>query len=153
MDSHLRAVDQRLVPVVATVHYYGDIVRRLFIAIALTVTVASPFVVSLLPVSAFAVSLIVLALILLAGLTNPLQRWIIATDFVVSAIGVYSFVYVSVASYAAVGLSNTHLVFFIVNHLVALLFAFALYYSSKSFRGLFFDLPHKPEFTHRQDSQ
>ncbi|MFA7286675.1 MAG: hypothetical protein WC052_03400 [Patescibacteria group bacterium] len=150
MDSHLRAVDQHVVPVVATVHYYGDIVRRLFIAIAITLTIVSPFVVSLLPVSAFAISLIVLALILLAGLTNPLQRWIIATDFVVSAAGVYSFVYVSATSYAAVALSNTHLAFFVASHFIAFLFAFALYYSSKSFRGLFFDLPERPEYVRRR---
>ncbi len=95
-----------------------------------------PFVHTLIPtLPPFLTIAAVLVLALLAGLLNPRQRWLSALDVLAAAGGAIVFAYYGVRSYSQGNADSQHLLFFIANQALALLFLVALYYSSKTFRG------------------
>ena len=66
----------------------------------------------------------------LAGLTNPQQVWIMILDTLAALIGSIVF------ETAAIGAFVRRLdYFFVINQILALLFLFALYYATKTWRG------------------
>jgi len=117
-------------------HYYGDVVRRLFLAVGVVMLTTYPFfrdILTPLPVSL--TMLAVLALAFFAGLLNPKQRWVTMLNLGVSAAGVLVFEYYGIKAYGQVGVDARHVTFFVANQVLALLFLAALYYSSKTVRG------------------
>ena len=117
-----------------TRHYYGDLVRVLFMAAAIIMIVTLPFLTSDLPVS-FLISIFAILVIgILAGVTNPLQKWTTIMDTIIAVLGLLAFEYFAVNTYLEKSYSN---LFFLTNQILALIFLFALYYSTKTLRAMF----------------
>lgn len=117
-----------------TRHYYGDLVRILFMTAAIIMIVTLPFLTSDLPIS-FLISIFTILIIgILAGITNPLQKWTTVTDTIISILGIMTFEYFAVTTYIEKSYTN---LFFITNQILAVIFLFALYYSTKTIRAMF----------------
>lgn len=119
-------------------HYYGDAVRKFFLGAGLVLLLATlrdrEFLSFYLFIGVFAV----LLLTILAGLTNPRTRRVIIADGAVSAVMFLLFEYLAVSAYIETQ-SFTNEIFFL-RQALALIFLVALYFSTKTFRGLFLGL-------------
>src|SRR3989344_7832685 len=69
-------------------HYYGDIVRQLFLGIVVLMLFAAPFYTSNLPVELPFIVVGAVVIVGLGGLTNPFKRWVMTMNTVVSGVGV-----------------------------------------------------------------
>ena len=117
-------------------HYYGDIVRMLFIASGLIMIVSYPFFSSFIqaPIAFSIIGFVLLAI--LGGLINPKQKWIIFLDTLVSVIAFIIFEYAAVYTYLNLSpVQSAHVIFFWVNQLLSIIFFFAAYLSTKTLRG------------------
>lgn len=114
-----------------TLHYYGDIVRALFIGAGLIMLVTLPFLGDLVPVPYFVSIILIVAIVVFAGLTNPKQKWINYVNSFISVIAFAVFEYYSIKAYSVAGGT----LFLVVNQILAIIFFIALYYSIKSMRG------------------
>src|SRR3989338_1746568 len=94
-------------------HYYGDKVRTLFIIGGLIMLASYPFFSSLINAPMPIAILACLALAVFGGLMNPEQKWVIFLNTVIPLVA-----------------------FFWVNQVLALIFFFAAYLSTKSLRGI-----------------
>lgn len=122
-----------------TRHYYGDAVRFLFMLAAIIMLVTLPFLSGKLPVPIYVSILVILLIGILAGITNPLQKWISVLNAVI-AVGASSiFEYYAVKSLVAYQVTT---LYFITNQVLAFVFLFALYYSIKTLRAMY--LKEKP---------
>ncbi len=72
------------------VHYYGDVVRGLFLAAAVVMLIAG-FTTATLPISTGLTITWIVALVLIAGLTNPIQRGVQWLNVIISTIGLLVF--------------------------------------------------------------
>lgn len=90
-----------------------------------------PFFNQFLPVPTVISIMAIMAIALVAGFTNPLQRWIIFMDVIVALIGLITFEYHAISEY-----SNIPFLLFWVDQLLAVIFFFALYFSAKTVRGI-----------------
>ena len=117
-----------------SLHYYGDVVRRLFIASALIMIGTLPFVNHLLPVSSVVSIIVVIMIGSLAGFLSPKKGWVIILDFVISMGGVLVFEVYAIDSYAKQQAGG---LLFFINQTLAIVFLFALYYSAKTVRAYF----------------
>ncbi|HBA45548.1 hypothetical protein A2W67_00195 [Candidatus Nomurabacteria bacterium RIFCSPLOWO2_02_40_28] len=118
-------------------HYYGDKVRTLFIIGGLIMLASYPFFSSLINAPMPIAILACLALAVFGGLMNPEQKWVIFLNTVIPLVAFLVFEYYAV--YAYNNLSSTesiHVAFFWVNQVLALIFFFAAYLSTKSLRGI-----------------
>jgi hypothetical protein len=130
-------------------HYYGDVVRRLFLAVALIMIVGLPFISDYLSVAPVFSILGVIVLGLAAALTSPALVWESVLNVVISTVGFVIFEIQSVKTYHDYGLINR---FFIINLVLGLLFLFALYFGVKTLRGALLEkrnlkptvIPHPP---------
>lgn len=114
-------------------HYYGDIVRRFFVLGALIMAITLPFFHEIIPVPTLT-SLALIAIVgVMAGLTNPRQAWVALLNVFISLGGVVAFEYYAVSSFDAYGVDS---LFFWTNQFLAVIFLFALYWSSKTIRGM-----------------
>lgn len=113
-------------------HYYGDIVRQLFIAGGVVMVLTLPFYKNVLPVPTFIAVLAIIIIDIAAGLTNPRQPWVMKLDLGISLIAATVFEYHAVTGYE----SQLEPLFWITQGL-AVIFFFALYFSIKSARGAF----------------
>ena len=125
------SVQPTLTPPTALPHYYGDIVRKLFLLGGLIMLLALPFFNQFLPVPAFVSMLAVLVIGVIAGFTNPLQRWVMLIDIIVSLIGLAAFEYHAISQY-----NDIPILLFGIDQLLAIIFFFALYFSTKTLRGV-----------------
>ncbi len=114
-----------------TLHYHGEIVRRLFMAGGAALLVSLPLVRDVLPLNTSVLLILVLLLAILAGITNPKQTWVIVSDVVVAAIALIIFEYYAISSITHNG---TNIVIFI-RQILAINFFFALYFAAKTLRG------------------
>jgi hypothetical protein len=114
-------------------HYYGNLVRRFFLLGAIIMLVTLPFLNALLPVSLFYSLFAIVVLSLVAGLTSPRKMWAIGLDEVIAVFAVMVFEYYAVSYYLEYSASSP---LFIVNQLLALNFLVALYYNTKTLRGM-----------------
>jgi len=117
-----------------TRHYYGDIVRFLFMLAAIIMLITLPFLVDKLPTSVYVSIFIILAIGILAGITNPLQKWMSVLNGVISTAALFTFEYYAVSSLTNSGIKN---LYFITNQILAIVFLFALYYSIKTIRAMY----------------
>jgi hypothetical protein len=123
-----------------TRHYYGDAVRFLFMLAAIIMLITLPFLSGKLPVSIYVAILVILVIGILAGITNPLQKWISALNAVISIGALSVFEYYSVKAFI---IYQGTTLYFITNQVLAFVFLIALYYSIKTLRALY--LKEKPQ--------
>ena|SRR3989344_1853608 len=114
-------------------HYYGDVVRKLFLAAAVIMLVTLPFFNERLPVSVMVSLLIIVGIGLFAGITNPVKFWPAFIDTAVSIVAVVVFEYYAVVFYQTYSAKDA---LFWLNQGLAVMFMFALYFSTKTFRGM-----------------
>lgn len=117
---------------VKDMHYYGDKVRILYITMSFVMLVSSPFVKNLLPFPAFLSIFAFLLLTIIAGVINPKTKSIIILNFIVSVILVIVFGKEAIITYDG----NIKNIFFLLNFALSIGSLFALYYSSKTVRGI-----------------
>lgn len=118
-------------------HYYGDIVRRLFLIASIIILLSLPLFYSILSDSILTFIIAVLVFGFLAGLTDPLKQKVALFDTCISALALVVFAYNAVHAYTATSSILSPL--FLVNEMLAILFFFALYYSVKTLRGMFLE--------------
>ena len=117
-------------------HYYGHIVRRLFIAAGVVMILTLSFFHGSIPVDSYFAILSILTIAIVAGLTGPLQRWSIVLNALVA---IASFVtFEENAVYRHQGFAEP---LFWIYQSLALLFFFAFYFAVKSVRFTFFVHP------------
>jgi len=119
-------------------HYYGDIIRAIFVSAGVLMIVALPFYKNQIPVTPTEAILSIIVLGILAGFMSPRQKWVSIVDGVVSLVAVLVFEYYAVLAYKSVGQIFTG-PFFLLNQVLAGLFFITLYLSVKTFRSTYFD--------------
>ncbi len=112
-------------------HYYGDLVRIIFIIGAVFVLLGIPFVTDILNIPAIIPIFAIAILAVTAGITNPAQLFSLKLNMGVSVAFLVFFAYMGWYAYDAglgggIGLSN---------QVGAVLFLVASYFSVKSLRG------------------
>lgn len=111
-------------------HYYGDMIRVLFLIAGIIMLLGLPFFKDLLPIPYIIPILTILVVDFFAGLTNPKLNWVIALNLIISLFGFLVFEYTAVSNF-----SDSHKSFAFVNQILAIIFFIALYYSTKTLRG------------------
>jgi len=124
-------------------HYYGDSVRVLFVLGGLIMIVSYPFFASFIHTSVVAYILGCITLAVFGGLMNPKQKWIMVLNTIIPIVAFVVFEYTAVQTYLNLSSTTgkTLVAFFWVNQILALIFFFAAYFSTKTLRGTF--VPHK----------
>ena len=112
-------------------HYYGDYVRKLFVAAAALMLVLAPFFGGFLPLTLPFEIIGAVVLVAFGALTNPKKQWVVAGDVLLA--GTLIIAYEGIALYAY--LQNDVLVFFTREALVVI-FVFAFYFSMKTLRAM-----------------
>ena len=120
--------------VVFPVHYYGDNVRKLFFAGAIIMLIMLPSFQGLISVPDlyYIVGMIILGLV--AGFTNPAQRWVVVLNLLISVYAIDFFESEAISAFKNYGEGKWTL-YFIANQVLALIFLASLYYSAKTERG------------------
>lgn len=113
-------------------HYYGDIVRALFLLGALIMLMGLPAINNYLSVPTILSVIGVLILGLAAGITNPRQVWDAAINTAIAAAAFVVFESSAVNAFQNHGGSDK---FFVANLGLGLIFLFATYFSVKTLRG------------------
>lgn len=117
-------------------HYYGNRIRGLFMFTGILMTVTLPFFSSLIHVPITVSIIAMLALAVLGGFLNPTQKWIIVVDTIVAILAFAGFEYYAVNTYLHVAPDvPSHVYFYWLNQVFALLFFLAVYLSIKTLRG------------------
>ena len=117
-------------------HYHGDTVRGLFLVAAVLIF-TTRFIGTELPFTFGAQMLLILTLVITAGITNPVQKAIHYVNMLVSIAGTLTF-----GGLAFSRIETTEALFSGegVVVLIALIFLSALYFSTRTVRGL--SVPH-----------
>lgn len=113
-------------------HYYGDKVRTIYISIAIIILIMTPFFRDRIPFPEFLSVFGAIILSMFAGFTNPNSKMIILFDFIISISALFIFGYEMLKSFYG----NIFDPFFIGNVLLSIMSLFAIYYSSKTLRGI-----------------
>jgi O-antigen ligase len=112
-------------------HYYGDLVRALFVGTAVALIVGDAFFNgAMLPMSIGAQLGVVIVFILLAALTNPHGPAVMFVNAFAAAVGAFIF-----ESFAIPRQASESAVLFLLQELAALFLIFAFYYSIKTLRA------------------
>lgn len=117
-----------------TPHYYGDIVRKLFIAAGVILIFTILVDKELLPFNIYFGIVGLLIIVGLAGFTNPKSKMSVIFDAVFSSLMFLTFEFFAVSKYV-----ESYSYFepvFVFRQLVALIFLVAFYFSIKSIRGM-----------------
>jgi hypothetical protein len=112
-------------------HYYGDIVRGLFLAAAIIMLIAG-FAGAALPMPTGLSIVWIVILVLIAGITSPVQRWIHWMNVAVSIIGLVIFGGAMLNQYhgpASVFAGGIFLA------LLTLIFLLSLYFATRTLRN------------------
>lgn len=112
-------------------HYYGDPVRRIFVAIALISVIVTPLWGNLLPFGTSFELASAIFLIVLAGLTNPHSPIVTVISALVAGIGAFLLEMTAIDFYE----SQSFLIF-IIRETAVILFLFALYFAIKTLRAM-----------------
>jgi len=119
----------------APTHYYGDIVRKIFLACGLVMALCFPLFSARIIVPAYASIFGIIVLAFLAGLQSPRTRFVTILNFVAALAGCAVFQY---AAITALQESQSYADLFMwINEALALAFFFAIYYTSKTLRNAF----------------
>lgn len=117
-------------------HYYGDIVRYLFLAGAVLMLIGLPIFQDYIQFPVLISVCSITVLVIAAGLTNPQQMSSATANFAIAVIGFIIFTYHSVI---ASGRELPSDKFLLTNVLLAMVFLFALYFSMKTLRARMLD--------------
>lgn len=112
-------------------HYYGDIVRELFVGAVVLMLFAAPFYGDSLQTEIpfeIAAAIIVVGL---AALTNPWKRYIIVADAVAAGVGVAVYEIWAVWEYQWISA-----IAFSLREIIAIIFMLAFYFSIKTLRAM-----------------
>lgn len=112
-------------------HYYGDIVRQIFVGVAALALLAAPFYADDLRAELPFTIISAVFLIIAAALTGPWNTLIMAVNVALSGIGFVIFELWALAGYETVSLVAVSL-----RQIIALAFMFALYFSVKTLRSM-----------------
>ena len=112
-------------------HYFGNIVRRLFILVGLIILFVLPFFKNFLPVANVIVIIAVVFLGTFAAMTNPLLPSTNRVNVAIAAIGLVVFENMAVSSYGAVPFEQS-----LLYQALAIIFLFALYFGVKTLRAM-----------------
>ena len=112
-------------------HYYGDIIRVLFFAVAAISLLASPVIGNLVPLDPFSQIISSVALVALAALTHPRGRYILVLDTIVAALGIILVELAAVTRY-----SQDTFALFVTRESVAFFLLLAFYFSIKTVRAM-----------------
>ena len=115
-------------------HYYGDNVRKLFVAGAIVMLVTLPVFEGLTSIPAFYYILGMIILGLVAGFTSPAQRWVVVLNLAISVFAIYFFESEAISAFKNCG-TGKWTWYFLTNQLLAIIFLASLYYSAKTERG------------------
>ncbi len=113
-------------------HYYGDAVRELLIAAAVLMLVCAPFYSDDIQTELPFIVIGTLVLACVAALTSPKRKSIISADAVAAGVGLVIF-----EMWALLGYSDSTAIQFILRESIAIIFLFALYFSTKTLRAMF----------------
>ena len=121
---------------IITYNYYGDKIRGLFMIAGVLMVIGLPFFAKIIDLPVTISIIAFLALAILGGFLNPIQKWIIILDSVVSVLAFAGFEYYAVHTYVNMT-PNTpiEMWFFWFNQIFAVLFFIAIYLSMKTVRG------------------
>ncbi len=114
-------------------HYYGGLVRKLFIFAAFVMIATLPFFNNNLSLPPFFSIISIIILGLAAGLLEPRNKLAFVCNLIISILGVLIFEYYAIATYQVRSFTDAQ---FLVNQLLAIIFLFALYNSTKTLRSL-----------------
>jgi hypothetical protein len=112
-------------------HYYGDLVRVIFVIGAAFILLGMPRITELLQVSVIFPILAIAILGVAAGITNPVQKFSLKFNVFVSVLFLIIFAYLAWYSFT----NEIGGVLELSNQVIALLFLIASYFSVKSLRG------------------
>lgn len=112
-------------------HYYGDVVRELFLGAAALMLITSPLYADSLSVQFPFIVVGALAVVALAAFTNPHKRWSLMGDCVVAGVGVVVYAVWGLAGYGKIASP----IAFVLQIAIALIFLFAFYYALKTVRA------------------
>jgi len=113
-------------------HYYGDIVRSLFFAGAIVIA-ALPFFSAKIPFPKEFALVAILFFVVVAGMTDPVRKWLAILNGLISLIALAGFEYNALQTYTYY---TQYPWFFWINQTLAINFFFASYYSIKTLRGM-----------------
>ncbi len=117
-------------------HYYGDQVRVLFVIAGLIMIISYPYFSPLIGVQAPVAVLGFALFAVFGGFMNPEQKWVIILNSVISVVAFIIFEYAAVYTYNNWPTTvSFYVAFFWVNQILALIFFFAAYLSTKTLRG------------------
>lgn len=117
-------------------HYYGDLVRAMFIVAAVAMLITFPFFTELIAIPTLISPATIIALAIVAGLMNPRQKWVLVFNAVVSVIAFLILEYHAYFAFTQLDrLVTVNVAFFWVSQVLAVLFFFATYLSVKTVRG------------------
>lgn len=112
-------------------HYYGDEVRRLFIAGAAAMLLVAPFLSSFMPITLpFEIGGAVV-LIVLAAMINPKNQLVMLLSSIAAAIAIIGNELIAFAAYF-----DGYFFIFFGREVIALVFIFALYFALKTVRAM-----------------
>ncbi len=114
-------------------HYYGTLVRELFLVAGVLILVGLPVFSGRLNIPVLASILGVIVIASLAGLTSRKQRFVVGLDAGASLIGLLVYEVAAVTVYQNLGATDS---FFWFNQILAILFFFIFYFAVKTFRGM-----------------
>lgn len=116
-------------------HYYGDTVRNLFLVAAAILMASAALDEALFAFYLFLGIFVLLALVILAGLTSPLKRFSILADAILSGALLIFFEYSALIGHTSIAHNGVD-VAFMLRQILALIFLVALYFSIKTLRGM-----------------
>ncbi len=129
-------------------HYYGDEVRRLFMAAAIIMALSLPFFWDIIDGYIFFPILAIVLLGMAAGVTNPRQIWVVVADICISVLAAGIFEFVAIRSQDQFGWQAP---FFWTNQLLAVIFIVSIYYSVKTLRAKLIGTQHPYELDEDED--
>lgn len=112
-------------------HYYGDAVRELLIACAILMLVTAPFYSDNIKLELPFIVVGALLLVCVAAFTSPWKQGAIGADVVAAGVGLVIF-----QTWALWGYESDPLHQFVLRECIAILFLFALYFSTKTLRSM-----------------
>lgn len=114
-------------------HYFGDVVRQLFIGVVVLMLVGAPFYASTLELELPFLIGAALFLAVLAAFVNPHNRWVSMASAVAAGSGFVVYQVWALYQYA-----ESSWMQFILREIIALVFLVALYYATKTVRAFIF---------------
>lgn len=139
MDSHLHKITPEMSEssrYEVVYHYYGDLVRRLFLVGGVVILFTLPFLWTLIPFLTLLGALAVVGLVFQAGITTPLKEWTAYANTIIAGLALVVFEYSAIFNYTRMGETNANEVLFYMAQVLAIIFFFAFYFAAKTMRAM-----------------